>query len=208
MGWIGSSADMRRGLAIVLAAGLVTACGSREQGAPEHVEQGAQENVADGAAASHENPLERAAIAAGLVTDIRGASVVGLYRQRHESGRDSLCILPSAQEEKGKAAGDGDSPLRFGLEASFGENVECHGEGTVRPSGDKLVLSFARSRCIVVAHYDGDRIDLPGALDTECRKFCSERGSLEGVSFPRVSRDASVAAAAEAKAGGRLCPSA
>ncbi len=186
---------MRRGLALLLGTGLLAACGPQEP-APVN-STGQQVGAASG------NPLEQAAIAAGLVSDVQSLSPIGLYRQRHEVGRDSLCIVPSRGEGEAKA----DTALNFGLEANFGENIGCRGRGTLRVAGDKLILNFNRSACLIVARYDGDRVVLPGTLDTECRKLCSERGSLEGISFPRVSRDASVAATAEASAGGRLCPS-
>jgi len=184
---------MRRALPLLLA-GLLTACGPQGQG-----EGNGAQPPRQGTEDIH--PLERAALVAGIVTDGQELSPVGLYRQRHEAGRDSLCILPARQDKEGES-------MRFGLEASFGENIECHGQGDARISGDKLVLNFSRSACLIVARYEGDRILLPGTLDSACRKLCSERGSLEGVSFPRVSREAAVAAAAEARGGGTLCPSA
>lgn len=198
---------MRR--AWLLLAGLVTACGPQGQQSQQgqQGQQAARDKGADAARAGNaaadtalaRNPLEQAAIKAGVVADVHRLSPVGLYRLRHEAGRDSLCIVPGrTDDEEGK--------LRFGLEASFGENVECHGQGTLRPSGDKLILNFDRSSCLIIAHYEGDRIALPGALDRTCRKLCSERGTLEGTSFPRVSREASVAAAAQARGGRPLCP--
>ncbi|MGE4429907.1 MAG: hypothetical protein AB7E05_04090 [Sphingobium sp.] len=196
---------MRR--AWLLLAGLAAACGP--QGQQKAGEGGATAAVAGNSAANASlaaNPLERAAIKAGIVADIHRLPPVGLYRLRHEAGRDSLCILP-AGEGVPAGEGGGEDRLRFGLEASFGENVECHGQGMARASGDKLILNFDRSSCLVVAQYEGDRIALPGTLDKACRKLCSERGSLEGTSFPRVSREASVAAAALGRDGARLCPS-
>lgn len=138
--------------------------------------------------------LEQTAMQAGVVADTR-APPVGLYRSRHEAGQDSLCIVPDA---KGR--------MRFALEAAFGEQSECHGKGSLRRSGDRLILNFDRSACLVVASYEGDRVSLPGALDVECDALCNARGSLEGVSFPRVSRDAGVARDARAQDGAALCP--
>lgn len=178
---------------LVLAlAGLVAACGGPGQ-APSGG-TGAGGNISNMSAPAA--ALERAAIDAGVVADVSKISPVGLYRHRHEAGRDSLCILP---DKEGK--------MRFGLEAVFGENIECRGQGTLRRSGDRLIMNFARSACIVVARYEGDRIALPGTLDVECGRLCSERGTMEGVSFPRVSGSASVAADARSAKGKRLCPS-
>ncbi len=170
--------------------GAATGCDG--QGASQPGEGGAAGNVAPTTAAAA--ALERAAIDAGAIADIGATSPVGLYRHRHESGRDSLCILPG---EEGR--------MRFGLEAVFGENIECHGQGTLRQSGDKLILNFARSACLVVARYEGDRIVLPGALDVDCNRVCGDRGTLEGVTFPRVSASASVAADARSDKGSALC---
>lgn len=178
-GWKGSMADIR--LALLGLVALATACGP----APEKPA---------GNAAAAPSSLERAAIEAGVVTDPNSQSPIGLYRNRHEAGLDSFCIVHG---EEGK--------LRFGLEAAFGEGIECSGKGTARLSGDKLILNFARSACLAVVQYDGDRVSFPGAMDIECRSLCTNRGSLEGVSMPRVSREESVARGARARRGGRLC---
>lgn len=163
---------------------LATACG--QQGAPP---------VRDDAPASPAaSALEQAAVQAGVVSDTR-ASPIGLYRSRHEAGMDSLCIVPA--QEAGR--------MRFALEAAFGENSECHGRGTLRQSGERLVMNFDRSACLIVAGYEGDRVVIPGALDVECARLCNERGTLEGVSFPRVSREEGVARDARGKDGAGLC---
>lgn len=137
--------------------------------------------------------LEQVAMHAGVLADT-GASPIGLYRSRHEAGQDSLCIVKSD-----------DGIMRFGLEAAFGEHSECHGAGSLRRSGDRLILNFDRSACLMVADYEGDRVALPGALDVECDRLCSERGTLEGVAFPRVSRDEGVAHDARSRKGDLLC---
>ena len=138
--------------------------------------------------------LEAAAIHSGVVTNAVSVSPVGLYSHSHEGGRDSLCVLP----------GEG-GHFRFGMEAQFGKDSACRGYGTARVSGDKLILNFARSACLVVASYEGDRISLPGALDVSCSDLCTERGALEGVSFPRLSKDARSAEAARDHLDNSLC---
>lgn len=204
----------RRGVSLVSMAlgvglpliGLLSACdGGAENAAQQPVGKAASSvnrNIASSIPPAAQ-ALELAAAQAGLITNGGVISPVGLYRHRHEAGRDSLCLLPGKE----------DGVLRFGMEASFGENIDCQGHGTARLSGDRLIFNFARSACIIIAQYEGDRIVLPGALDGECQKHCTNRGSLAGVSFPRVSREASVAAAATtekaegaAKSGGALCP--
>lgn len=141
--------------------------------------------------------LERAALEAGIVSDASRVSPVGLYQRRHEAGRDSLCLIPAS-----------DRKYRFGLEAIFGTEQQCRGSGTARRVGDKLILHFSgRANCLVVAHYEGDRIALPGVLDMKCASLCSSRGSLEGVAFPRLSSEERAARAALDRGQDRLCPS-
>lgn len=140
--------------------------------------------------------LERAAIESGVITDASKVMPVGLYQRTHEAGRDLLCVVP-----------DRDGGYRFGLEAVFGEEPNCAGRGVARRAGDKLVLSFkGGERCIIVAQYDGDQVALPGVVDMACADLCQGRGSLEGVSFPRIAGDAATALRARDRAGDPLCP--
>ncbi|TKV40944.1 hypothetical protein A0U87_22855, partial [Sphingobium sp. MP9-4] len=145
-----------------------------------------------GAAASG---LERAAIATGAIADASRIAPVGLFQRRHEAGRDSLCVLPAK-------SGD----YRFGLEAIFGTEQSCHGAGTARRAGDKLILSFSGGRkCIIVAQYDGDQVALPGVVDMACDRLCDGRGNLEGVTFPRIANDAGAALRARDREDEPLC---
>jgi hypothetical protein len=163
---------------------LLAACG----------QDGRQADRSAARSSAPSSPLEGAALKAGVIVDAAAVSPVGLYRHRHEAGLDSLCIVKGT-----------DGVLDFGLEAMFGEGVKCRGHGTLRASGDKLIMNFARSACLIVAGYEGDRVSLPGALDMQCASLCSERGSLEGVSFPRVSREEGVARDARGENRNRLC---
>ena len=139
--------------------------------------------------------LEQAAIASGAIADAAAISPVGLFQRNHEAGRDALCVIPG----KGGA-------LRFGLEANFGEDQSCRGRGNARRTGDKLILSFAGGdRCIIVAQYDGDQVALPGVVDMACADLCEGRGTLEGVSFPRIANDAASALRARERGGDALC---
>ncbi|MCI4589073.1 hypothetical protein MOK15_02995 [Sphingobium sp. BYY-5] len=139
--------------------------------------------------------LERAAIESGAIADAGRVSPVGLFQRRHEAGRDALCVMP------GK-----DGQFRFGLEANFGEEPHCRGHGVARRAGDKLILSFKGSdRCIIVAQYDGDQVALPGVVDMACADLCDGRGSLEGVSFPRIANDAASALRAKDRGNAPLC---
>ncbi|MDO7833579.1 hypothetical protein Q4610_00830 [Sphingobium sp. HBC34] len=139
--------------------------------------------------------LERAAIDSGAIADASRISPVGLYQHSHEAGRDALCVIP------GK-----DGQYRFGLEAVFGEEPSCRGHGVARRAGDKLILSFkGGDRCIIVAQYDGDQVALPGVVDMACADLCEGRGTLEGVSFPRIANDAATALRARDRGGDPLC---
>jgi len=141
--------------------------------------------------------LERAAIESGVISDAAKISPVGLFQRRHEAGRDALCIVPAAN-----------GTLRFGLEANFGEQLACRGNGTVRRAGEKLILRFAGGdRCIIVAQYDGDLVAMPGVVDLACGRLCDGRGTLEGVSFPRIAGDAATALRARGPGGQPLCKS-
>lgn len=139
--------------------------------------------------------LERAAIETGVIADPARVPAIGLYQRSHEAGRDTLCVIPA---QKGEA--------RFGLEASFGEGLSCRGRGRARRAGDKLILSFSGGdRCIIVAQYDGDQVSLPGVVDLKCADLCDGRGSLEGVTFPRLAGDAPAALRARDSGGEVLC---
>jgi hypothetical protein len=118
-----------------------------------------------------------------------------LFQRSHEAGRDALCVIP------GK-----DGRFRFGLEAVFGEEPSCRGHGTARRAGDKLILSFrGGDRCIIVAQYDGDQVALPGVVDMACADLCDGRGSLEGVTFPRIATAAARARRARDRSNDPLC---
>lgn len=140
--------------------------------------------------------LDRAALRSGALLDAGALSPVGLYRHSHEVGQDVMCVVPA------RKAGH----FRFGMEAAFGKDVSCSGRGTARQVDDKLILNFARSSCIIVASYQGDRIVLPGALDVSCDDMCSDRGSFAGVSYPRLAATGGSALRARDLDGKALCP--
>ncbi|ANI76735.1 MULTISPECIES: hypothetical protein [Sphingobium] len=139
--------------------------------------------------------LEQAAIESGVIANAAKLSPIGLFQRSHEAGRDALCVIPGR-------SGD----FRFGTEAIFGKEERCRGQGTAKRAGDKLILKFSSAGgCIVVGQYDGDQLSLPGVLDMKCADLCDGRGSLEGVSFPRVGSDAASALRAQDRDGDPLC---
>ena len=160
---------------------------------------GCQDEGGRSAASSGDAPsatgLERAAIESGVIADAAKLSPIGLFQRSHEAGRDSLCVIPGRSRD-----------FRFGAEAIFGKEQRCRGQGTAKRAGDKLILKFSGADgCIVVAQYDGDQLSLPGVLDMKCAALCDGRGSLEGVSFPRVGSDGASALRAQDRNGEQLC---
>jgi hypothetical protein len=141
--------------------------------------------------------LDAIARESGALPDGDRSDPAGRYGRRHESGSDSLCLVP-----------DGKLPdhYRFGLESRIGQEY-CRGSGRASRSRDKLLLRFEGrgDDCLVVARYEGDRVLMPGALDLRCTALCSARGSLAGVRFPRMDRDAAAAKAMQDSAKQPLC---
>ncbi|WP_336970627.1 hypothetical protein [Sphingobium aromaticiconvertens] len=147
------------------------------------------------ASAAPASALEQAARDSGLVADVARVSPVGLYQQRHEAGRNSLCVLPGT-----------DGRYRFGVEAVFGAEESCRGTGIARRAGDKLILRFSgRSQCTIVVQYEGDRVAMPGVVDVACAKLCDANGSFEGVSFPRIAADEQAAKTVRDRNENALC---
>lgn len=180
---------MRR--AVVL---LLLVLGACQQAPRQSTVTQADTANADGASVSE---LERAGVEAGVIADSKHLSPVGLYRTRHEAGTDIMCVMPPDPNN--------DRRMRFGVQAVFGESAACTGRGTMRTAGDKLILHFTRSKCLIVARYEGDRITLPGALDQKCSDICVNNGSLEGVFFTRTGSDRTSALAAKDRSGTPLC---
>ena len=151
-------------------------------------------NVAGAAESAGGAGLERAALESGAIQSPIGTAPQGLYQTNHENDVDSLCLVPRRRQ-----------PYRFGIQVAFGETQRCAGRGHAKRVGETLILSFDDSPCVVVAQYEGDRIDFPGALDRSCDALCTDRGSLAGVSIARVSNDPASTAAVRDRRGRRLC---
>lgn len=158
--------DAGRLLPLVLAVLAVSACGER----PEQA--GGQEK---GAVA---NGLDQLALESGVLADVADRDPAGSYGRSYDGGRDRFCIAPHEGE---------DGRYRFGAEMRIGGDEYCRGIGTARRAGERLILSFAGGACVIVARYEGDRVVLPGAVDTACASLCSSRGSFAGVTFPLIS---------------------
>lgn len=177
---------MRR-TSLVLMVAILVAC-EQQAGAPDAPPR-------TNAAAAPTSALEQAARDNGLVADVARMSPVGLYQQRHEAGRNSLCIRP---ETEGR--------YRFGVDAVFGAEEGCRGSGTARRAGDKLILRFSGGgQCTIVVDYEGDRVAMPGVVDVACADLCNAGSSFEGVSFPRIAADEQAAKTAHDRDGNILC---
>ncbi|CAN5295968.1 hypothetical protein BH10PSE13_BH10PSE13_21180 [soil metagenome] len=166
-------------LALLAAIGLsLSACGKAptpDEGPHETAEQA----TSDAAAA-----LEALATERGVIGETYSEDPIGSYGRTYDGGEDRLCLAGGANS--------GDATYRAGVEIRIGEEEYCRGVGTARRSGDQLILSLANGRCTISARYEGDRLVMPGVVDSACASLCSMRGSLAGVTFPRLSADARV----------------
>lgn len=142
--------------------------------------------------------LEALAEETGALPDSTQGGPAGRYGRRYEGGSDSLCLVPDAQDRE---------RFRFGVESRIGQDEHCRGTGSAELSGDKLLLQFeGRGRdCLIVARYEGDAVVMPGAPDLRCAALCSSRGSLAGVRYPRIDRDAAAAKAMRDNRAQALC---
>ncbi len=180
----------RRGIAAALLL-LLSSCG----GSPSTPDK---DGTAPAAAANESaSGLEALAEDSGVLGEQAAASdPVGSYGQAYEGGEDRLCVLPATGSDHSHA---------FALEIRVGEEEYCRGKGRAIRAGNSLTLRFAGGRCIVTGRYEGDRILLPGTVDRGCASLCSARGSLAGVSFPRIGMDANAARAVIGGDGVALC---
>ncbi|HEX7872476.1 MAG TPA: hypothetical protein VF475_06165 [Sphingobium sp.] len=122
----------------------------------------------------------------------------GSYGRSYEGSEDRLCIVPAGNEK---------ARYRVGVEIHIGEEEYCRGAGVVRRAGDLLIFTLGQDgRCTVTAHYDGDQVVMPGAVDQACDSLCSARSSLAGVSFPRLASGGGAGHAVIGKSGDSLCP--
>jgi len=136
--------------------------------------------------------LEAAAIDAGIVADPANTDPTGLYAR----DRDKICVVPSA------------TAFHVGIFVDYGDDFFCSGTGEATRAGETLHVELTSAPgCAFDAKYEGDRISVPGALPDGCRKACSKRASLAGLSVERLSDSPSEAAALRDGRGGMLCGS-
>ncbi len=134
--------------------------------------------------------LETAAVQRGLVRDPKDMTILGAYAR----GPDRLCIVP---------AGTGH---RIGIVIDYGEGNGCRGTGSVRRSGEGLLVMLGSDdACRFTARYDGEHVAVPGAVPGACARLCTGRAALAGAQFARLGESASEARAMRDPAGHPLC---
>lgn len=189
-GWMAPKADLARLPLWLLAIGLsLSACGK----APPT--ETAPDNAANTFSTDAANALEALASESGVITENRSDDPAGSYGRAYDGGEDRLCLRPDPHSDL----------YRAGVEIRIGEEEYCRGSGTAQRAGGRVILTLAGGRCSIVAQDEGDRIVLPGAVDLACASLCSARGSLAGVTFPRISAGPDAAARVLANDGKPLC---
>lgn len=129
---------------------------------------------------SNASALEALAVESGAITDSSSRDPEGGYGRSYEGGHDRLCLVA----EKGAS-----DRYRLGAEIRIGDEEYCRGRGRARHLGNSLKLDFDGGKCVIVARYEGDRVVIPGAVDTACAGLCNGRGTLAGTSFVRIDGD-------------------
>lgn len=170
---------------------LLSACGGSSSVPENRAEVSSAMRSNDAA-----NALEALAAESGVIGEDITANPVGSYGRTYDGGEDRLCVLSSLAAEKSH---------QFGIEIRIGEEEYCRGKGAMKRAGDLMIFRFAGGRCTITARYEGDRIIMPGAVDSGCASLCSARGSFAGVSFPRVGQDADAAYNVMGSDGQALC---
>lgn len=151
-------------------------------------------NTPNGGANTAASDLDALAAESGVISENRTDDASGSYGRSYEGGDDRLCLTRA-----------GDSSYRAAVEIRIGEEEYCRGSGILDRDADGLVLRLAQGRCVIPVRDEGDRLVLPGAVDAACASLCSARGSLAGVTFPRVASGDDAARRVLASDGKPLC---
>ena len=132
--------------------------------------------------------LEQAAIATGVIRDPASADLTGVYANDPER----VCVVPAAQD------------FRIGVTLDYGEGQQCSATGTLARAGETLKVDLGQG-CAFDARFDGRGITFPGALPDQCRKKCTGRASMAGVSVDALSASLSEATSLADAKGRALC---
>ncbi len=147
---------------------------------------GSSDGEADGNAAGER--LERASIAAGLVADPAAAPLDGIWSR----DTDRMCIVPQSGVMR-----------RIGVMLDYGEGQGCTARGTLQRKGPDL--DVALGACRFTAHFDGESIQFPARLPTECNTLCTGRASLSALIVERISASTAEARTLRSVEGTALC---
>ena len=132
--------------------------------------------------------IEAAAVAAGLVIDPAGRSIVGAWAR----DTDHACIVPGEGGES-----------RLGVLVDYGAGQGCAASGTVTRSGDTLDVRLGD--CRLAARFDGRRIVFPAEVPAACDRLCTGRASLAALTVERQSESVSEARSLRTPGGRSLC---
>lgn len=176
---------MKRGVALLAAISLV-ACDqvSKEPDQP------------DEAASEQMSSLEKAAIEAGVIPDVRNVSLSGAFERQSDLGEDRFC-----------AVGNDERGYQVGLLAVFGPDSKCEGLGAAQRNGESIQITLdSEQRCSFTATFDGVALQMPGSLPESCASYCTPRAGLNGVIFYLVGEGDAVARSTRGREIENLCP--
>lgn len=140
--------------------------------------------------------LEKAAIEAGVIPDVRNVSLSGAFERQSDLGEDRFC-----------AVGSDENGYQVGLLAVFGPDSKCEGLGAAQRNGEDIQITLdSEQRCSFTASFDGVSLRLPGELPESCASYCTPRAGLNGVSFYLVGEGDAVARSTRGREIENLCP--
>lgn len=146
--------------------------------------------------AAEPTSLEKAAIAAGVIPDIRNVTLSGAFERRSDLGIDRFC-----------AVGNDPKGYQVGMIAVFGPDSKCEGSGEAERDGEAVRITLtSKKACSFTASFDGVELKLPGGLPEDCASYCSPRAGFDGVSFYLIGEGDAVARSTRGRDIANLCP--
>jgi hypothetical protein len=117
--------------------------------------------------------MDEQAIQAGIMPDPDKVEFAGRFETRSELGTDKFC-----------AVGKGSKQFNVGFLAVSGAESKCEGTGSASVNGDKVRITLTgKGSCSFDARYDGIELRFPGAVESGCATYCSDRASLSGTHY-------------------------
>ena len=139
--------------------------------------------------------LDEQAVASGIMPDPDEIEFAGRFETRSELGTDKFC-----------AVGKGSNQYDVGFLAVFGPESKCEGIGTASVERDKVRITLnGKGSCSFDAHYDGIELRFPGAVESGCASYCSDRASLSGTHYFMIQPGETAARATLGREIERLC---